>query len=293
VLAGIVEQVTGKPYGRVLEEMILTPLGMMQTTYALFNRNEPGKAVGYLSNLPGEMYDNNNTDMIGAGDGGISSTVADLHTLMISLMTDNRLLPNEKKVEIFNSPVFPVRYTSWQDVTQRGRLGVAGGSPGMNAVMALSMETGNQVVVLSNYDEGTAEEVYKRIQAVLQQKPVPPFQLPPARIIYNLIDTKGGLYFEQHYAAELTNAGVEISADDMPFLFAGRALIDEKRWQDACHLYTVYCKEYPRIVVAWNDLGDVNVELGKTAEARKCYEQALALRPGNARAKTALSKLKE
>jgi Flp pilus assembly protein TadD len=41
----------------------------------------------------------------------------------------------------------------------------------------------------------------------------------------------------------------------------------------------------------WNDLGDLYLMGGNKLEAKKCFEQALKIRPGNPRATDNLKKL--
>jgi CubicO group peptidase (beta-lactamase class C family) len=291
VLAGIIEKVTGESYGQVLSENIFKKLGMNSTGYTMVNKSEPGKAKGYLTNQPGRKKDNSTFKITGAVDGGVFSTTDDMLRFIRSITMDNILLRNESKLDLFSSPLFPVDYKSWADFEQRGRLSIGGGAPGLSAVLSLNMATGNQIIVLSNYDEGSADEVFIRISALLNGQQLRPFEVPPARFIYSLVADKGGKYFSAHYAEEFKRAGIQLGDDDMPFLFAGMALTNEKKYSDARSLYQVYTKEYPQIVVAWNELGDIYKRQGKKSEAKKCYQQALKIRP-NERAQQALEKLK-
>ena len=48
---------------------------------------------------------------------------------------------------------------------------------------------------------------------------------------------------------------------------------------------------FPNIVLAWNDMGDIYLNLKNKEEAIKCYKHALDIRPENPRAKESLDKL--
>lgn len=96
---------------------------------------------------------------------------------------------------------------------------------------------------------------------------------------------------------ETTNLALELGKekftvdDDMVLLEVGQKLIGENRNREALILYEYYTQTFPNIVVAWNDLGDVYIILGKKEEAIKCYKKALSIKPENKRAKDSLRKL--
>jgi len=47
-------------------------------------------------------------------------------------------------------------------------MGIAGGVPGVNALVDFSAETGNIVIVLANYDPPSAEAVGKKIRDAMK-----------------------------------------------------------------------------------------------------------------------------
>ena len=130
----------------------------------------------------------------------------------------------------------------------------------------------------------------QRINAVINDRQPAPFQLPPSKFIYTLLKEKGPQYFLANYKKELTDAHVSLE-DDMNLLYAGEQLLQEKNADAAIALYTVYTTEFPNIIVAWNDMGDAYLMKGDKEQAKKCFTQALKLRPANERAKRALQNL--
>ncbi len=290
ILAAVVEKVCGKTLEEVLKERIFDRLGMENSGFKVMNIEVEGKAKGYLSNQIGVKQDNSDMNLIGAGAGGIYSTTGDMNKFAQSLINDNLLLSDEHKVKLFNSPLFPVQYESWDDFKSKGRFAIAGGAPGISAVFGINMEKNYVMVVLSNYDQGTAEEVSQRLSAVLNGREVKPFSPPPAQVIYDIIKNKGADNFTSNYKEELSAAGIDLS-DDMILLFTGREFLRQNEADNAIALYSVYTKEFPEIVVAWNDMGDAYLMKSEKDKARKCYEQALNLRPENKRAKESLQKL--
>ncbi len=290
ILAAVVEKVEGKNYADVLKTRILDKIGMTSTGFSYRLKNIPGKAVGYLSNQPGPLQDNLAFSLLGGGDGGIFSTTGDLLKLDGSLANDNRLLSDADKLRLFNEPLFPRQYASWQEFRKEGRYALAGGAPGISAVLGRNNEQNRTVIVLSNYDEGSAEALFQRIGAILNNQTPQPLQPSPSKFIYNLVTTKGPAYFTGNIARELRENGYHLD-DDMVLLYAGQALLGEKKADESIALYRFYTEQFPRIVVAWNDLGDAYLLKNDRDNAKKCYLKALELRPGNPRAKENLEKL--
>lgn len=290
VLCAIIEKVTGQDYGTVLKQRIFVPLSMGHSGFNVFVKAEKGKATGYLSNQMGPLKNNLFLHVVGAGDGGMYATTGDMWKFIRSFLTDNKLLSNENKLRIINTPLFPVTYESWDAFLQKGRLSLAGGAPGISALIGFNMEKKYSIIVLSNYDERTAEEMAQRISAVLNNRQPMPFQLPPSKFIYSLLKEKGAQYFLVNYKKELSEAGVPLN-DDMNLLYAGQQLLEDKNADAAIALYTVYTKEFPNIIIAWNDMGDAYLLKGNKEQAKKCFTQALKLRPANERAKRALENL--
>jgi len=290
VLSAIIEKVTGQDYGTVVKQKIFGPLQMDHSGFNAFAKEVNGKAKGYLSNQMGPLKNNLPLHVVGAGDGGIYANTGDMWKFMHSFLTDNKLLSNENKLRFINTPLFPVTYASWDEFLQKGRLTLAGGAPGISAVIAFNMEKKYSLVILSNYDERTAEEMAQRISAVLNDRQPMPFQLPPSKFIYTLLKEKGAQYFLANYKKELADARVPLD-DDMNLLYAGEQLLEDKNADAAIALYTVYTNEFPNIIVAWNDMGDAYLLKGDKEQAKKCFLQALKLRPANERAKRALQNL--
>lgn len=290
-LAAIVETVEGKNYAEVLKTRILDKLGMKSTGFLYRLKKLPGKAVGYLSNQPGPLRDNLDFPLLGGGDGGIYSTSGDLLKLDQSLANDNRLLSDADKLRLFNDPLFPRQYTTWEEFRKEGRFAVAGGGPGISAVYGRNFQQNRTVIILSNYDEGSAEMLFQRAGAILNDQTPEPLQPSPSKFIYSLLTEKGAAYFTENIERELESGGYSLD-DDMVLLFAGQAILAEGKADEAIALYMFYTRKFPRIVVAWNDLGDAYLLKNDKENAKKCFQKALEIRPGNRRAKDALEKIK-
>jgi CubicO group peptidase (beta-lactamase class C family) len=133
-LGAIVEKVTGIPYERYVAERVFAPAGMTQTGSPRTDRPEPDMAIGYTRLGPsGELR--RNLDMhgvAGSAAGGSYSTASDLLAF-----------------------VRAVRAGTFPDTP--GDLAVAGGAPGVSAVIEVRGRW--TVIVLTNLDPPVGERL--------------------------------------------------------------------------------------------------------------------------------------
>ena len=91
-------------------------------------------------------------------------------------------------------------------------------------------------------------------------------------------------------SAELDKQHMEVD-DDMILFEVGQKFVNAGNIDAAFTLYKFYTDKFPKIVVAWNELGDIYRMKNKKEEAIRCYKKALEIRPGNPRATENLEKL--
>jgi CubicO group peptidase (beta-lactamase class C family) len=106
--------------------------------------------------------------------------------------------------------------------------------------------------------------------------------------IYNLMNNNP----TANLANELQKEKIEVQ-DDMILLEVGQRFFDEGKLELALKLYDFYNLNFPNIIIAWNDKGDILQLLSRKEEAIKCYKKALELKPENQRAKDALDNLQK
>lgn len=152
VLGLIIEKLSGQSYYDYVRDHITKPAGMADTGSYAIDENVPNRAIGQTKRGPeGPLPQRqNNTATLparGSSAGGGYSTAPDLLRLSQALLADK---------------LIPKRWTDWLftgklDAPGARNIGVAGGSPGVNAV--LEIEPHYTLVVLSNFDPPSAEEV--------------------------------------------------------------------------------------------------------------------------------------
>jgi CubicO group peptidase (beta-lactamase class C family) len=80
VLALLAERAGGTPFAELVRTLVSAPAGMRNTDFLRSDELPPDSAIGYLS-ADGLRTNVLHLPVVGSGDGGISSTVADVHAL--------------------------------------------------------------------------------------------------------------------------------------------------------------------------------------------------------------------
>jgi hypothetical protein len=290
VLAAILEKLTGKTYVQCLKEMILDKCNMTHTGATGIPPILPGQAKGYMTNEIGPVLENTEVVLSCTGDGGLYMDTHDLLAFVRTLFRTNVLLSDSGKLKFVTRPMAPQQLTSWKDFASMGRHAAAGGAPGVSAVYAINMKASTIMIVMSNFDQGTAEDLQSRIAAILFGMPLQPLHPPASKYLFEVIRTKGGAYFEQESEKEMRNSGMEMD-DDMVLLSVGQALRQADDNSNAISLYKVYTARFPQIIFAWNELGECLVLAGEKEKGRTCFQKALEIQPNNGRALANLKKL--
>ncbi len=152
LLGAIIEKVTGQSYYAYVREHIYKPAGMTNTDAYEVDANVPNRATGYTrrSGRGGdERVDNVYTKPArGSSAGGGYATAQDLLNFELALAAGKLLDATHSKQML-------------------GNLGVAGGAPGINAEFTGGHPAGYTVIVLSNYDPPSAENVGRKVRGWL------------------------------------------------------------------------------------------------------------------------------
>ncbi len=158
VLGAIIEKVSGKSYYDFVRENIFKPAGMSDTDSYEFDAKTNNLAQGYtLQITPGQLVNNlPSRPARGSSAGGGYSTAEDM--LKFANALESGKLSAPKSMKDSAEPV--VRMIT-------GGLGIAGGAPGTNASFSTKIKGVYTVVVMSNLDPPSAEEVSRQIRTWL------------------------------------------------------------------------------------------------------------------------------
>jgi CubicO group peptidase (beta-lactamase class C family) len=149
VLGLVIEKITGKSYYDFVRENIFKPAGMMNTDSYALDDLPANSAIGYLPKN-GSVHPQNESmqPARGSSAGGGYSTADDLLKFSTALRSRKLLIPDDKGE-------FPAEFKG---------LGIAGGSPGVNATFSVNGQTGYTIIVLSNYGPPSAEKPGSQIR---------------------------------------------------------------------------------------------------------------------------------
>ncbi len=146
VLGLIVQRVSGEDYYEYVKRHIFQIVGMKDTDSYLQDQEVQNRAEGYVRQ--GANWKNNRPmqPARGSSAGGGYSTAHDLLRFATAL--------SEGKLNNFAK----------QDGLQREPMGIAGGSPGVNAELFFEPRSQSAVILLSNYDPPSAEGPARTIE---------------------------------------------------------------------------------------------------------------------------------
>ena len=173
ILAYIIENLTGKPFGTYLKETIFEPLLMTNTGHSYVEEEiVRDLAVGYSAV---GHYDVENAYVINwtskTGHGSIYSTAEDLNKFANAILT-NRLLTKDSWQKMFTDYGNNVGY-AWfiRDQFDKRRIQMNGRSPGFSSYFGIFPEDKLTVIVLSNNYISLPPDIGKQLAALLFKKP--------------------------------------------------------------------------------------------------------------------------
>ena len=169
VLALIAERVAGQPFPRLVQQAVSGPAGMVDTDFPRSDELPAGTALGYLYEQ-GPRTNIHHLPVVGTGDGGIYTTVADLHAFWTALMA-GRILPIERVKQMTTprstSPEDPRRYGLgfWLHPTSDVAM-LEGYDAGVSFRSSHDPNAGRTLTVVANWSDG-AWPVSRHLNEVL------------------------------------------------------------------------------------------------------------------------------
>jgi CubicO group peptidase (beta-lactamase class C family) len=310
ILGIILEQVAKQDYETFLKTKLFAPLKIRSISYHYPVSANDTIAIGYQNGKPWGTHPQHFEEAGGGpfwnlkANGGLEVSLNEMF-LWINGFTDYTVLQKQTIEKMFSPQVAETGYhggsffgygcniqKSWRNTTMIESGGSNGiyfarlvrlPEEGMVFYMVTNESTINTNMVLPNitqlYFQG------KITQDALTQKPN--FENLQSESVYKTV-----LNSDSDLGKELSAKKIVVE-DDMVLLEVGQKLLAENNTAKALILYQYYTKTFPGIVVAWNDLGDIYLQMNNKEAAMDCYNKALKIRPGNLRAKERLEKLKK
>lgn len=180
LLGYIIEKVTGKPYERVMHEMIFTPLHMDHSGFNFTALQSPDKATGYFmltksSNTPATIVDSS----VSFAAGAIYTTVGDLYKWDRSLYTEKII--SKASLKDAYTPRKEKYGFGWGIDSAYGKpvYKHGGGIFGFTTNIERAPEEDICIILLDNKGDGGLEKITDGLNAILHNKP---YEIPKEQI---------------------------------------------------------------------------------------------------------------
>lgn len=144
LLGMLVERLSGKDYYEYVRENVYAPAGMARTAAYPVDALPPSTAIGYAGTPSARERNTASLPGRGSAAGGGYSTPHDLMRFLHAL----------REGKIAQGP-------------PAGSVGIAGGAPGLNAIMEGDLPGGYDLIVMANMDPPAANQVGRAIRAWL------------------------------------------------------------------------------------------------------------------------------
>lgn len=295
VLGAVIERVTGKPYDRVLREMLLDPLGLRASGYEHNEDVIEHMAGGYVR-MPGGMRRAAWLDAsVPYAAGMMYATVGDLYRWTRALHA-GQVFSKSETLEQMTTPVMEnYGYGLAMHTVKAGErewrvVEHGGGIFGFSSSLQYFPEEEYTIVVLDN-TQGRPGQVAAALFNVLHGLPVVPPKSPIAAELHRVIDAEGIDAAEARYAALRSGEGERWEFGEQQLNSLGYVYLQDGRTDIALRVFKLNIDAYPEAWNTYDSYGEALAVAGRKQEAIESYQKALSLNPGAGTAKAALKKL--
>ena len=287
LLGAILEHVTGKKYEVLLQENILTPVGMHDTGYDHWSTIIPKRASGYSQTLDGIVNAAYLDMSLPYSAGSLYSTVEDLYKWDQALYTD-KLLSTELRQKLF-TPNLEQYGFGWvirtvpKDEPGAGKTIIAhsGGINGFNTNEVRIIDDHDLILIFNNTPGASLNDFAKGILAILYgQEPTP----PKHSLIRDLRETVRNrnvdaaiAQYKERKAAKLPHYDFNENVLNQ----LGYELLEKDRVSDAITVFKLKAEEYPESANVYDSLGEAYAKAGNKQLAMENYQRALELDPND------------
>jgi len=293
LLGYIVEKISGKTYEQYLQEVIFTPLKMVNSGYDHSDVILKNRAAGYEKQgkkITNAAY----LDMsIPYAAGSLYSTVDDLYLWDQALYT-NKLL-SQKSIESLFKPYIKAGGASYGygwfvEEDENGKtVGHGGGINGFNTIISRNFKNKNLVVLLNNTGGTVLGEMTDAINNILFGKP---FNQPQKSLALDLLDIyteKGAATGTETYKKLKADPTYAIKEGDMNRV--GYQLLQDGKKKEAIEIFKINVETFPKSGNAHDSLGEAYLADGDKKLAIVNYKKSVELDPTNENGKKVLTEI--
>lgn len=294
ILGAVIEEVTGKKYGEVLQENILIPLGMTNSGYENSDLAYENKAKGYENSPLGVVPARYIEMSIPFSAGSMYSTVNDMFKWDQALYGE-QILKNETKEKMFTPVLNNYGYgigVGEQEIAgvKRKIITHSGGIFGFNTLITRFVEDKNTIIVLNNYSDASSGGLTFGISNIL-------YGLEPAnpredltRILMKSINDKGITEAINEFK-QLKDDKVKYKTNEANINNLGYMLLQSGKIKEAVEVFKLNCELYPESWNVYDSYGEALAEAGDKENAILNYRKSIELNPNSEGGKEMLKKL--
>lgn len=290
LLGAIIEELTGKPYERVLRERILEPLGLDSTGYDRHDVIIEQRAAGYEP-AAGGYVNAPYLDMSAPySAGALYSTVRDLHRWDRALYGEG-LLSAEWKGRMFEPGLGDYAY-GWAvrespigpEGEARTVISHGGGVNGFNTLIARVSEDRHLVVLLSNAGGSPLARMRTGIFDLLYGRE-PELPKPSvASVLAPILAADGPEAAIAEYRRLKAERETEYSFDEVELNELGYRLLGAGQVEEAVAILELNAEMFPESFNTYDSLAEAYAESGRNDLAVRNYARSLELNPNNVNA---------
>lgn len=298
LLGYIIEKITGKTYEQYLQEIVFTPLKMINSGYDHSDVILKNRAAGYEKQ--GKKIENAPyLDMsIPYAAGSLYSTVEDLYLWDQALYT-NKLLSEKSMESLFKPYISAGRafygygwFIDEADNENKGKLktiGHGGGINGFNTIISRYPADKNLIVLLNNTGGTVLGEMNDGIRAILYNQPANQPKKSLALDLLDIYSEKGVVAGTANYKKFKNDPSYAIKEGDMNRV--GYQLLQTGKKKEAIEVFKINVETFPKSGNAYDSLGEAYLADGDKKLAIANYKKSVELDPNNENGKKVLAEI--
>jgi len=294
ILGAVIEEVTGKKYGDVLQENILVPLGMTNSGYENSDVTYENKAKGYENSIAGVVPARRIDMSIPFSAGSMYSTVEDMFKWDQSLYTD-KILSDASREKMFTPVLNNYGYGLGIVEPELGGKKIriishSGGIFGFNTLFSRFVDDKHTIIVLNNYYDAASSALSNGIAQILYGFDAPPPREDLTNVLMKKITEKGidaavkeVKALKEDAAKYKTN---EVGMNNLGYLF-----LQQGKTKEAVEVLKLNVEWYPKSANVYDSYGEALAAAGDIENAILNYKKSIELNPNNDAGKEMLKKL--
>ena len=301
LLGAIIESVAEKSYADVLQERILTPVGMTDSGFDVSATVLKNRAQGYSKTAGGFV----NADYLDMGipysAGSMYSTVNDLLKWDIALRED-RVLSAESKKLMYTPNLggygYGVDIGEHKLAESDGSSNVTrlishgGGIHGFNCLLVRAVDQKRVVAILDNVGMGRYHrDISTAILNILNDQPFDSPKISIANALAEVVDEGGAAVAARYRSLKQDHPAQYNFNDEQALNNIGYWFLGEDKVADAIEVFKLNVELFPKSFNPYDSLGEAYLKDGQTELALTNYKKSLELHPTSETGLLAIQKI--